>query len=145
MKLKCKLGVPQHGWLPILLTYGDFRLEMDVSDVPVNSVDLLVHSLSRVIDGLESDVWWHLEPASYTFSFSPKEMDKFSFGVSFLDGSVGDEKSQHIFECTGSRDEIILPFWRAVMEFASHSYTEPEWPAIDELALTRLTTKIRND
>jgi len=56
MKLKCKLGIPQHGWLHVLVTIDKFRLEMDVSDVPVNPIDILMSSLSRALHKFESEL-----------------------------------------------------------------------------------------
>jgi hypothetical protein len=76
MKLKCKFGEPHYGWLPVKLTAGDYTLEMDVSDVPVDPIYILILSLHRALNGLESEIWWHLEPVSYYFILSQKKLGR---------------------------------------------------------------------
>lgn len=143
MKIKCKFGVPHHGWLPVKVTVGDFYLEMEASDVPVNPINILISSLTRTLSGFESEVWWHLEPASYYFSFASEGEDNYKFTISFADVDSVSSKRQHIFETSGNKNEIILPFWRAVKEFASHSYLEPHWPETYEGWIDQLTTMVK--
>jgi len=81
MKLKCRFGIPQHGWLPIFITCDDFQNEMKVSDMPVNSVDMLIQALSRILDGVDSKVWWHLKPANYTLDFVPQEVGGYNYSI----------------------------------------------------------------
>jgi hypothetical protein len=145
MKLKCKFGEPHHGWLSIRLTTGDFSLEMEVSDVPVDPIYVLISSLCLALNGLESEVWWHLEPASYYFYFEPEEQGEFKFSIAFAESNVTRNHRETVFETSGSKAEIIFPFWRAIKEFASHSYKEPDWSAIDHAELENLTVLVRGE
>ena len=143
MKVKCKLGAPHHGWLPVKVTIGDFNLEFEASDVPTNPVDLLTASLLRSLNGLESEVWWHLEPASYYFTFTPLEAEHYLFSISYANSHSDAEIRHEKIKESGSRDEVIVPFWRAIKEFVSHSYQEPHWPPTYDLELEKLTSAIR--
>jgi len=145
MKLKCKFGKPHHGWLPVKLTAGDYNLEMDVSDVPVDPIYILISSLHRALNGLESEVWWHLEPASYYFYFEPEENGEVKFLIAFAEENVTRNHREIVFETAGSQAEIIFPFWRAIKEFASHSYEGPDWPPVDHAELEKLTALVKGE
>ena len=143
MKVKCKFGMPHHGWLPVKVTIGDFTLEFEASDVPVNPVDLLSASLLRALNGLESEVWWHLEPASYYFTFTPIEAGQYLLAISYADSHSDVEVRHEKLKVSGSKDEVIVPFWRAIREFVSHSYQEPHWPLTYDFELEKLSSAIK--
>lgn len=143
MKLKVKFGTPHHGWLPVEITQNDFELQFEASDVPVNPIDQLIEGLLRVINNLESEVWWHLEPPSYYFNFSRISTDQFCLAISFADDSKVTTTRQELFRAIGTKKEIIAPFWRAIKEFLSHSYVEPDWPPLYTEELEELTKKIK--
>ncbi|MBK8903705.1 MAG: hypothetical protein IPM53_21155 [Anaerolineaceae bacterium] len=130
MKLECKFGKPHDGWLPVSLNAGGFSLEIDVSDVPVDPIYVLISSLYRALSGLDSEVWWHLEPASYYFYFEPEETGELKFTIAFAEENVTRNHREIVFETSGSKAEIILPLWRAIQEFVSYSYKEPDWPLL---------------
>jgi len=145
MKMKCRLGEPHNGWLPFNLTINDYRLEIEVSDVPQNPVDNLVTGLGQALDGLESETWLNLEPASYYLRFSPVSCQGICFRIEFADQDTQQQKHRTTeLELRGTREEIILPFWRAVKEFESHSFSESAWPRTDGTALTMLEKTIKS-
>lgn len=145
MKLKCRFGEPLHGWLPIEISAGDFRFEDTLSKVPENPVDGLVYALGRAVDGLEAEVWLNLEPASYYLRFLPLEGDRYDLRIEFSGYGPGPAHARDpVFQATGTREEIILPFWRACRELASHAYSRSNWSECDEPALDRLTKLIRS-
>ena len=144
MKVKCKFGVPHHGWLPVKITIGDFTLEFEASDVPANPVDLLTASLLRSLHGLESEVWWHLEPASCYFTFTPIQAEQYLFSISYADSHSDAEVRHEKYRMSGGRDEVIVPFWRAIKEFMSHSYLSSDWPLTYDLELEKLTSAIKS-
>lgn len=144
MKLKCKFGVPHHGWLPVLITCNGFELEFEASAVPVNPINILIYALSKAIDRIDSELEWHLEPSAYRFNFKTSPGAQVNLLISFADSYKTSASSKPLFSCEGTADEIILPFWRAVKEFASHEYGEPHWPPLDNTALSRLTSRVKN-
>lgn len=144
MQLKCRFGEPHAGWLPVELTCDDLRLEFEVSHIPTNPIDSLILGLDRAISGLEAEIWFNLEPASYYLEFNPLAEQRYEFRIEF-----SQKDAQHrqyrtaVLEISGNKDEIVLPFWRAITEFASHSYTEPAWPEVDDFALSKLRKRVR--
>ena len=44
-KIEIDFGVPEHGWLLINFRFGDFSLELDVSDVPADPMEQLCDAL----------------------------------------------------------------------------------------------------
>ena len=144
MKLKCRFGVPEHGWLLVQVLAGDYTLEMDVSDVPVNPIDQLIESLCRVLYGMESEVWWHLEPASYYFSFSRSGTTKYRCEITFAKGNKVSDPRRDVLTVVGNVNEVIFPFWRAIREFMTYEYEEPRWPKTDAFAVEKLTELVRS-
>ncbi|MCM8529158.1 MAG: hypothetical protein NE327_21730 [Lentisphaeraceae bacterium] len=135
--LKCKFGVPHHGWLTVEVTKGDFHLEMDSSDVPVDPVQHLVLALYKILKGIDSEVWWNLEPAGYYWYFTKLEDNRYQIKITFQECSDSPEKQTELL--TGTKQEIIMPLWGALKEFYSHSYEEPHWPVSDDRELKKLS------
>ena len=139
-RLQVKFGVPEHGWLPVTVIAPGFELELDASDVPVNSVELLVSALILTLEGVESEVPWFLEPDSYLFSFRPKDAE-FSFRIEYKDYRRPIAKPK--YEVDGNFTTIILPFYRAIKSFASYHYAEPHWPELDLRSINKLSELVR--
>lgn len=137
--MKFKLGEPEHGWLPVELTTEVFNIQFEISDVPVNPIDQLIIGLSCVLGGTPSETWFHLEPASYYLLFTPTDGRNYEFHLEYSETHIQERNLRKpVFEAVGSKQEIILPFWRGVKEFMSHSFSEPAWPKCDELELIKL-------
>lgn len=141
VKLNFKLKEPQHGWLLVQITNGKFKLEFDASDVPNNPLYDLTVSLCKVLNGLDSEVWWHLEPAGYYFYFKKLVDGKFELCIKYEQDSSFPKK--HIETLNGTKQELILPLWRALKEFASHGYAEPHWRPTDHHELKKLTSLLK--
>jgi hypothetical protein len=141
MSLKCKFDVPEAGWLPVSISMGGFSLEIDASDVPCDPIFQLTVALYKVLKGIDSEVWWHLEPAGYYFYFKKLEEDSYQITITFEEDSSSPEKP--VICLIGTKQEIIFPFWRAIKEFSSHHYNEPHWPELDKRELKKLTELIK--
>jgi hypothetical protein len=57
-------GTPEHGWLSVDIISGDFKFNIDASDVPVNPLELLCDALLNLKTDNKAEAWWNLEPAS---------------------------------------------------------------------------------
>ena len=55
-KLKISFGQAHHGWLPTTLTYGDFKLEVDISDVPIDPMEQLCTALIQLLKGIQEPI-----------------------------------------------------------------------------------------
>ena len=120
---------PSHGWLPILLEASGHSVTIDASDVPNNPIQELIEAIDQAASGAQSCVWWHLEPDGYFMQFTPSR-DEIEFKLSFSPNSAHSQ-SKEVLSVRGSRAEVLLPFWRFLREFQSHSYAEPHWPAVN--------------
>ena len=139
--IKINFGKPEYGWLPVTLVTKDYNLDMDVSDVPVDPVQLLIDALSKALSGVDGEVWWHLEPNGYYFTFGLKEND-YCLTIDSAHVSFEKEIRYSEFTMSGSLEDIILPFWRALREFESHGYSDPAWPDFPKSEMIRLTELI---
>ena len=131
---------PSHGWLTLRLTVGSRTVEIDASDVPNNPVQELVAALEAAAEGSESSVWWHLEPDGYFANFEPVGSEV-RFNLAFAKRS--DRRNvAPIVSVTGSKAEILLPFWRFLRDFESRPHQEPDWPHVDFSRLQAIKTSI---
>lgn len=131
---------PTHGWLPIRLMVDGHVVDIDSSDVPNNPVQDLVSALDSVLRNTAAAVFWPLEPGGYSFLFSP-ESDRVHFSVTFAEND--ESCQQEILSIVGSRNEILLPFWRFVRNFQSRNYEQPHWPVVDGTYMEFIRASLR--
>jgi hypothetical protein len=119
---------PSHGWLSLQLSIDGQDVEIDASDVPNNPIQELIDTLDRVVNGIESTVWWNLEPDGYFMTFTPLGED---IALRLEYAQLSDRnRSRVVVAVRGQRAEILLPFWRFLREFQSHDYVTPHWPSV---------------
>ena len=126
--------------MTLRLTAGEKTVVIDASDVPNNPLQDLVVALEAAAAGTESSVWWHLEPDGYFTTFKPIGTEV-QFNLEFATRSER-RLAEHIASACGSKAEILLPFWRFLRDFESHSYQEPHWPSIDFSRMQFIKTSI---
>lgn len=122
------LNEPVHGWVPVRAEFGRIALEFEASDVPNNPIESLVDALYAVCAGREAVVWWHLEPDGYYFKFYPAQ-ELVTLRVLFSENSL-ETRSREVHAIEGTRQEVLLPIWRALRAFQSFSLSEPHWPPV---------------
>jgi hypothetical protein len=135
-KLRIDFGEPEHGWLPVNIYSGDFRLDLDASDVPINPIGSLISAILQVTQGNEVTSSWHLEPAYYHMKFS-KKGDIYALAILFAENEI--DKGELIFETTGTFDSVILPLCRGIKEFLAKTYDELHWPRTDVNEIEKLS------
>ncbi len=104
-------------------------VEIDASDVPNNPIQDFITALEDIARGREAFVWWHLEPAGYFMYFCPVH-EGVQVRIEFH-GHSERAQGKEVATIQGSSKEILMPFWRFLREFQSHSFTEPDWPDVD--------------
>jgi hypothetical protein len=136
-----EFGRPEHGWLPVTFEAGEFKLEFDVSDVPINPLDLLCEALTVVPAGGSAKVMWHLEPAVYWFAF-----EKHTDGVTLeiTEAASYNQPSTYLLQLTGSAQAILRPFYKALTAFAANQYSEAQWPVIAKSRLKPIGQLLRS-
>jgi hypothetical protein len=131
---------PSHGWLKLNLTLGAKNLEINASDVPNNPIQDLITALDIASRGADSFVWWHLEPAGY-FLYFHSVADEVRLKLDYADNSERSH-AENIVTLQGSKERILLPFWRFVRKFQSYRYQEPDWPALDYRLLAEIKSRL---
>ena len=139
--LNLKFEEAKHGWLPVHLEVADKKIEFITSDVPNNPVQVLINSIWNSLRGDPSEVWWHLEPDGYFFTFMPEGENVLLEVLYSADSSKNKRESKLIYK--GNLQKTMLTLWRGIKEFVSHDTKEPHWPAIDIDDLERLGEKLK--
>jgi hypothetical protein len=143
-KIKLKLGIPEHGWLKMRLTCGTYELLDHISDVPNNPIDDLREVLSILVQYPRGmyQVEISLEPAYYYFEFE-REESLFSILISFARNDSS--KKEAVQKIYGNFDEIVMPIYRALMDFYSYKYTEPHWPPTSDKLVKKFKETIKSE
>lgn len=119
--LTLQFGTPDHGWLAIELSSSEYDIELEVSDVPCNSLYELVKVLLDLFAGsIEGVVAWSLEPAwvEWTFKSVNNEID-----LVVASAEENEPLLQH--QCEGSK--MIKTFCRSLEKLeADPAWSEPD-------------------
>lgn len=117
--LSLSFGVPQHGWLVVRLACETRVRELEVSDVPGDSLLMLATALLDLLEGraTEAEVTWFLEPLEESWHFR-RDGETFSLHVR----EAGSRQEPRRF-ARGTLAEVIAPMCRALRRLA----TEEEW------------------
>lgn len=113
---KLEFGSPQHGWLEVVLSGPGGTVELDVSDVPGDSLQMLAAAASNAIDSREGgEVTWFLEPAEFRWVFRPSRE-----GLAIW---VQGEREDGRCIASGRTEEICAVVWRAMRRLGA----DPAW------------------
>jgi hypothetical protein len=127
--MKFEIGNPEHGWVNIKLSHNETEIEFEASDVPNNPISELILAVESALNGIDSLVWWNLEPAGYYFKFtiSGSELElEVLYSISSLES-----QAQSILVVSASCHELLVVFWRALRKFETFNHKEPNWPVVE--------------
>ncbi|WP_345236836.1 hypothetical protein [Hymenobacter saemangeumensis] len=122
-----------------LIAADGLILELDVSDVPVNPLEELCSTLILALQGISARMGWHLEPAWCWLCF---EWSGSTVTLIVLISDSFNSKAEERLRITGSVQELVLPWYRALKRFSSRSYGA-DWPAIDASKIKKLTQVVQ--
>ncbi len=135
-------GIPDHGWLPTVLQYEDFRLEVEISDVPIDPMTQLCDALIQINKGINisNRIIWHLEP--YCYYLQLRKLDEKYMAI-ILASDEFDSPTKIVTEISGTFEEIIRPLYSALKKFWSKSFKPPHWVELDSKRIEELTKLIK--
>ena len=107
----------------------DVRIDIDASYTPNNPVQQLIEALHAATRGDAARVWWHLEPDGYFLRFEP-DGERIRLQLDFAYDSIP-SRSRNVLAIEGTREEMLLPFWRFLRGFQSGEPHAPHWPDVD--------------
>ncbi len=139
--LKLVLEQPRHGWLQVHVTSALGAVAFIASDVPNNPVMDLISALGLALREENSLAWWNLEPDGYYFEFTPSDQNV-RLSVSFAHNSARNRR-QEVFSISGTKQEILLPIWRALQCFVSLDVQERDWRQGDYAELLSIGKALR--
>jgi hypothetical protein len=123
-------GTPKNGWLPVDLSYGDFHIDFDASDVINDPINELCEILLGLQNNKSGEILWWLEPGAYFFGLQ-KVGSTYSLTISLTNDLHSDESENHREVekiITGDHNQIVIPFLKAIKKFCSQSYETVHWP-----------------
>ena len=141
-RIEIEFGNPKHGWLPTVLKFENYKLELEISDVPRNPMTQLCDSLIQLVKGINNPdvIPWHLEPYCYYLEF--KKVDT-NFELAILESENIDGPTKQTFEIKGVFETVIMPFYRGLKNFNSKSYKPPHWDELNSDRINELTKLIK--
>ncbi len=141
-KLHVEFGIPEHGWLPTIFQYQDYKLELEISDVPLDPMVQLCDALIEINKGIKepSIIIWHLEP--YCYYLQLMTVDR-QYKAVILESDEFESLSKVSKEILGSFESIILPLYRGLKKFWSQSYNKPHWDELNSERIDELTKLIK--
>lgn len=141
-KLHIDFGIPKHGWLPTILQYQDYKLELAISDVPQDPMVQLCDALIQINKGIiaPSQIKWHLQPYCYYLQLIVIDGQ---YKVIILESDEFDSPSRATKEILGSFESIILPLYRGLKKFWSQSCKKPHWDELNAKRIDELTNLIK--
>jgi hypothetical protein len=118
---KLEFGSPKHGWLDVAVSGPGGTVELDVSDVPGDSLRMLATAASNAVDGRGGgEVTWFLEPAEFRWTFRPS-----GEGVEIW---VQGEREEERCIAGGATEAICAVVWRAMRRLE----VDPAWNEADD-------------
>ncbi|GAA4273641.1 hypothetical protein U6A24_18270 [Aquimarina gracilis] len=144
-RINIEFGIPENGWLFTKFQWEDFRLEMDLSNVPADPIAQLCDALIEINSGMRIPIriLWSLESYHYYFQLEQKK-DIYKV-IIFKSDTIQSRPLEVVKEFEGDYDQIILPLYRAVKKFNSYSYSKPHWEEMDSKRILKLTNLIKRE
>lgn len=141
--MKLTIGEPEHGWLPLVLEYGAFQLELDVSDVPTDPIKQLCDTLIQLNKGIVQPdrIIWHLEPYCYYLQL---EMVTNGYEAQVLESDTFDSPTTVVQVIHGTFETLILPLYRSLKKFHAEAHQPPHWEELDSERIKLLTDLIKD-
>ena len=141
-KIQIDFGIPEHGWLLTTFKSGEYKLQIEISDVPINPMTQLCSTLIQLTKGINTPdvIPWHLEPYCYYVQFS-KTVD--NYRTSILESDNLDSPTKLVKEIDGNFEKVIMPFYRALKKFNSKSYEAPHWDKLEIARIEELTELVK--
>ena len=138
-----QIGVPKNGWVSIAIKHSNFSIQLDISKVPNDPIAQLSHALIMISDGIKGvfETELNLEPEMYYLTLERID-DKYTFTLRYSKEYHSSKKD--IYSTKGNKNEIIMPIYRALMNFYSYNYSEPNWSSQEKEIANKLKTKVKN-
>ena len=136
-KIRLNFDQPTNGWTQMILEYEDFKLIETISNVPNDPIAELRVGLKNIIgNGKYANASIHLEPCWYYFDLKKENLDSFTLNIYF---SKSDTKPKDFVKSiSGNKNEILMPFYRALCKFYSYKFDNNHWQNIDPIKLKEL-------
>ncbi len=118
-KLTIKFSAKENGWLPIDVSVGDIKIEIDASDVPREPISELIEAIEKCfLNNTESKAWLYLEPNYYKWSFIPSG-DVVKIKIYFVKEAYNENKEFLELEYSDTHRELLLTLWRSIKKYTS--------------------------
>jgi hypothetical protein len=123
-------GKPEHGWLPVDLSFDDYSINFQASDVLNDPINELCETILGLQENKGGEITWWLEPGAYFFRIEKKDLD-FALTISETYDLHPDNREVErklIKTITGDYNQIVVPFKYAIKQFSAQIYEVKHWP-----------------
>jgi len=115
-KFKVSFDEPVHGWIAITISIGEEEFRLIPSHTPYDSITELAVALNKILEGYsEAVARWNEEPAEYEFVFRVCG-ESLNFDICDVARIQGGVRRIPVFSFGGPRNQLLIPFWRALRE-----------------------------
>lgn len=118
-------GKPEHGWLPLTIITDEDRLELSVSDVPVDPIAQMLEVVENILEHQAATIYFSLEPTFYQFQCLPLSISEWHIILSPTDHNLVPEQPRMTFIC--HRDTLMHALLKALDAFAGYQPHHEDW------------------
>ncbi|WP_298549282.1 hypothetical protein [uncultured Aquimarina sp.] len=145
-KIKLRFEKPEYGWLLMNFVCGDYELKLHISNVPNNPIDDLRSALMTLNEPNyeawgSQEVIFHLEPACYYLVI---ERNNENLDLKIFHSKDYGGKKYTVKNISGNYNQILMPIYRALMNFYSYEHNESDWSKTDEKLIQKLKKTVKN-
>ena len=116
-ELKVRFGEPRAGWLSFTISTSVDQFNEIVSHTPNDFLLELATALSLVLQGTDGMATVSCEPTTYDLRFSLTHPDTVDLQITkFPSWKRIQNESSVVLSITGTKLQIILPFWRGLRD-----------------------------
>ncbi|MBK0402151.1 hypothetical protein I5M27_04095 [Adhaeribacter sp. BT258] len=126
-RISIKFEKPEYGWLPVVFSHNDFKIDFHASNVLNDPIDELIYVTTKLQNYETKRITWWLEVPAYFFDIS-KNPNNYSLAISKTD-DLFDKISEPkvLLAINGNEGEIIEPLRSALKQFASLTFEKSHW------------------
>ena len=120
-KLNINFGIPEHGWMEIILSSPSAKISSNVSDVPCDSLYSLIKALLQLTEGSNEEiVEWSLEPDYMEWIFKQNGND-----IELAVKNPSDSNPTFIY--MGEAQKLIHRFYKSLRDLeANQIWQQPD-------------------
>lgn len=117
-KLKVRFGIPQNGWIEILLDNYKNQLSLHISYTPFHFLEELIEAVIKVLNSENAKAHGNYNPENYEFNFQIEDTNVILQVLEFPDRKRFKDSGNLLFEHIEGKTEMCKSFWRGFKDLS---------------------------